>query len=292
MVIHIPGFAENESIKKTMMGYIDDLYKLEGKTALITGGGGVLAGAIGSGLAQAGVKIILADIHLEKAETNARTIIDLGGSAHGIHMDALDMDSIKKACAKIVEENGKIDILVNAAGGNIPGATISPDKTIFDLNLEDFDRISDLNYKSTLLPTLEVGRIMADQKSGSIINISSMAAMRTITRVVGYSAAKAAVSNFTRWMAMEMAMKHCGAIRVNAIAPGFFIGDQNRALLTNPDGSPTERGRLVIQNTPMGRFGKADELIGAVLFLSSEAASFVTGVILPIDGGFSFHSGV
>ena len=142
------------------------------------------------------------------------------------------------------------------------------------------------------MPTLEVGRIMARQKSGSIINISSMAALRTITRVVGYSAAKAAVSNFTRWMAMEMAMKHSGAIRVNAIAPGFFIGDQNRALLTNPDGSPTERGQLVIQNTPMGRFGLADELIGAVLFLSSDAASFVTGVILPIDGGFSFHSGV
>jgi len=274
------------------MGYIDDLYKLEGKTALITGGGGVLAGAIGSGLAQAGVKTILADITLERAEANARMIVKKNCSAYGIYMDALDAGSIKMVCEQIVEENDKIDILVNAAGGNIPGATISPDKTIFDLNLEDFDRVSDLNYKSTLLPTLEVGRIMAKQQSGCIINISSMAALRTITRVVGYSAAKAAVSNFTRWMAMEMAMKHCGAIRVNAIAPGFFIGDQNRALLTMPDGSPTERGQLVIQNTPMGRFGKADELIGAVLFLASEAASFVTGVILPVDGGFSFHSGV
>lgn len=274
------------------MNYIDRLFNLEGKTALITGGGGVLAGAIGCGLAQAGVKIILADITLEKAVKNAETIIGKNCSAYGIHMDALDPESIRKACSRILREDQKIDILVNAAGGNIPGATISPDKTIFDLNLKDFDRVSDLNYKSTLLPTLEVGRIMADQGRGSIINISSMAAMRTITRVVGYSAAKAAVSNFTRWMAMEMAMKHSGAIRVNAIAPGFFIGDQNRALLTNPDGTPTERGRLVIQNTPMGRFGEADELIGAVLFLASDAASFVTGVILPIDGGFSFHSGV
>ena len=275
-----------------MAKYIDRIFNLEGKTALITGGGGVLAGAIGCGLAQAGVKIVLADINLENAQKNAETILGKSCSAYGIYMDALDPTSIREACAGILRENQKIDILINAAGGNIPGATISPDKTIFDLNLKDFDRVSDLNYKSTLLPTLEVGRIMADQGSGSIINISSMAAMRSITRVVGYSAAKAAVSNFTQWMAMEMAMKHSGTIRVNAIAPGFFIGDQNRALLTNPDGTPTERGQQVITNTPMGRFGEADELIGAVLFLSSDAASFVTGVILPVDGGFSFHSGV
>ena len=275
-----------------MTKFIDRIFNLEGKTALITGGGGVLAGAIGCGLAQAGVKIILADINLEKAQENAETILGKSCSAYGIYMDALDPSSIREACARILREDQRIDILINAAGGNIPGATISPDKTIFDLNLDDFDRVSDLNYKSTLLPTLEVGRIMADQGSGSIINISSMAAMRSITRVVGYSAAKAAVSNFTQWMAMEMAMKHSGTIRVNAIAPGFFIGDQNRALLTNPDGTPTERGQQVITNTPMGRFGEADELIGAVLFLSSDAASFVTGVILPVDGGFSFHSGV
>lgn len=274
------------------MNYIDKLFGLEGKVALITGGGGVLAGAIGKGLAQAGAKIILADINLERAVANAEAIIGKDCSAYGLYMDALDTQSIKDACVHILKEHERIDILINAAGGNIPGATISPDKTIFDLNIDDFDRVSDLNYKSTLLPTLEVGRIMARQKSGSIINISSMAAMRTITRVVGYSAAKAAVSNFTRWMAMEMAMKHSGSIRVNAIAPGFFIGDQNRALLTNPDGSYTDRGTLVVQNTPMGRFGEADELIGAVLFLASEAASFVTGVILPVDGGFSFHSGV
>lgn len=274
------------------MNYIDRTFNIEGKVALITGGGGVLAGAIGTGLAKAGAKIVLADINLEKAETNAEVIKSGGCLAYGLHMDALDTESIKAGCEQILREHERIDILINAAGGNIPGATISPDKSIFDLNIKDFDRVSDLNYKSTLLPTLEVGRIMARQESGSIINISSMAALRSITRVVGYSAAKAAVSNFTRWMAMEMAMKHNGKIRVNAIAPGFFIGDQNRALLTNSDGTPTERGKLVIQNTPMGRFGNADELIGAVLFLSGDAASFVTGVILPVDGGFSFHSGV
>ena len=274
------------------MDYIDRLYNLEGKTALITGGGGVLAGAIGSGLAKAGVNIILADIRLKKAETNASAIIKKGGNAWSIVMDVLDINSIKNSCINILKENDSIDILVNAAGGNVPGATISPDKTIFDINLDNFDKEFDLNYKGTLLPSLEVGRIMAKQKKGSIINISSMAAKQSITRVVGYSAAKAAVSNFTQWMAMEMAMKFSGAIRVNAIAPGFFIGDQNRALLTLSDGSLTERGHLVIQNTPMGRFGKADELVGAILFLAGDAASFVTGVILPIDGGFSFYSGV
>ena len=274
------------------MNYIDRTFNLEGKVAMITGGGGVLAGAIGTGLAKAGVKIILTDINLEKAEANAELIKADNCYADSLHMDALDTESIKAGCEQIIRVHERIDILINAAGGNIPGATIPPDKSVFDLNIKDFDRVSDLNYKSTVLPTLEVGRIMAGQKSGSIINISSMAAMRSITRVVGYSAAKAAVSNFTRWMAMEMAMKHSGMIRVNAIAPGFFIGDQNRALLTNPDGTHTERGKLVIQNTPMGRFGNANELIGAVLFLSSDAASFVTGVILPVDGGFSFHSGV
>jgi NAD(P)-dependent dehydrogenase (short-subunit alcohol dehydrogenase family) len=274
------------------MEYIERLFKLKGKTALITGGGGVLAGAIGCGMARAGVKIILADIRLENARINARTIIKKRGMASSVMMDALDPASIHKACHDILGEHDRIDILVNAVGGNIPEATISPDKTIFDLDIKALERVSDLNYKSTLLPTLEVGSIMARQEKGSIINISSMAAMRSITRVVGYSAAKAAVSNFTQWMAMEMAMKYSGGIRVNAIAPGFFIGDQNRALLTNPDGSMTERGKLVVQNTPMGRFGEADELIGAVLYLASDAASFVTGVILPVDGGFSFHSGV
>lgn len=274
------------------MEYIDKLFDLEGKVVLITGGGGVLAGAIGHGFVNAGARVILAGLRLENAESNAKKITENGGLAEGMIMDALDKEMIKEVCDTIVSKYKRIDILINAAGGNMKGATIAPGESVFDMNIEDFDKVSDLNYKAAVLPTLVVGKQMAEQKSGSIINISSMAAMRAITRVVGYSAAKAAISNFTQWMAMEMAMKYCGAIRVNAVAPGFFIGDQNRALLTNSDGTLTERGKLVVQNTPMGRFGDAKELVGAVLFLAGGAASFVTGVILPVDGGFNFYSGV
>jgi NAD(P)-dependent dehydrogenase (short-subunit alcohol dehydrogenase family) len=274
------------------MGYIDDIFNLKGKTALITGGGGVLAGAIGQGLAHAGVNVVLAGRRKENTLANANKIKEAGGEARISIMDALDRDMIRETCNLVLSHYNGIDILINAAGGNVPGATIAPDKSVFDINMDDFERVSDLNYKATVLPTLEVGKIMAKQQSGSVINISSMAAIRAITRVIGYSAAKAAVANFTQWMAMEMGMKCGGRIRVNAIAPGFFIGDQNRALLTNPDGSLTERGQKVITNTPMGRFGEADELISAVLFLASDAASFVTGIILPVDGGFSFYSGV
>ena len=274
------------------MTYIDDLFQLKGATALITGGGGVLAGAIGFGLSKAGVRVVLADIREENANANSSAINSTGGDASVIVMNVLDTSSIEKACSEILKSHSKIDILINAAGGNMPGATINPDQEIFDLKIEDLDKVTDLNFKGTVLPSMVVGKIMAKQNSGSILNISSMAAMKSMTRVLGYSAAKAAVSNFTQWMAMEMGRKYGDKIRVNAIAPGFFIGDQNRALLINEDGSYTERGNLVIQNTPMGRFGEADELIGAVLYLSGRSASFVTGVILPVDGGFNFFSGV
>jgi len=274
------------------MSYLEDLFKLKGKTALITGGGGVLAGAIGEGLARAGVNVVLSGRRLENTESNAARIREIGGEARATVMDALDREMARQTCGFVVEQYGSIDILVNAAGGNVPGATLSPGDSVFDMDMEAFEKVSDLNYKATLIPTLEAGRVMARQGSGSVINLSSMAAMRGITRVIGYSAAKAAVTNFTQWMAMEMGMRCGGKIRVNAIAPGFFIGDQNRALLTNPDGSYTERGKKVLHNTPMMRFGEAGELVSAVLFLASEAASFVTGVILPVDGGFSFYSGV
>lgn len=274
------------------MNYLNDLFNLRGKTALITGGGGVLAGTIGMGLAKAGVNVVMADIRLENAELASQKIIGEGGSSFALKCNVLDNNSLEESCNSVVSKYGKIDILLNAAGGNVPGATIDPKNSVFDLKMEDLDRVTDLNFKGTVLPTMIIGKRMAEQNSGSIINISSMAAFRSITRVIGYSAAKAAVSNFTQWMAMEMALKYGDKIRVNAIAPGFFIGDQNRSLLTNTDGSYTERGKLVVQNTPMGRFGEADELIGAVLYLVSDAASFVTGVVLPVDGGFSFFSGV
>lgn len=275
------------------MGYLDNLFNLEGKVAFLTGGGGVLAGAIGEGLAAAGVKIVFADINAEMAEEAAEKVIRSGGDAMGIRSNVLDPDSLEEAKDSVLKKYSRIDILLNAAGGNMPGATIPPEKNIFDLDLSDLDKVSDLNFKGTVLPSMVIGKLMSRQETGgNIINISSMAAMQAITRVVGYSAAKAAVSNFTRWLSMEMAMKFQGRIRVNAIAPGFFIGNQNRALLTHPDGSYTDRGQKVISKTPMGRFGEAHELIGAVLYLVSDAASFVTGVVLPVDGGFSVFSGV
>jgi NAD(P)-dependent dehydrogenase (short-subunit alcohol dehydrogenase family) len=274
------------------MIYLEKLFNLTGKTALLTGGGGVLAGSIGMGLAKAGVNVVFADIAIDRANETAKSIISEGGQAMGIAMNVLDKSSMESARDEILKKYKTIDILLNAAGGNMAGATVPPDKTIFDLDISDLDKVTDLNFKGTLMPSLVFGKTMTEQGSGSIINISSMAAFQSITRVVGYSAAKAAVSNFTMWMAMEMAIKFNDKIRVNAIAPGFFITHQNRELLVNPDGSYTDRSIKILNNTPMGRFGEADELIGAVLYLAGDASSFVTGVVLPIDGGFSTFSGV
>ncbi len=274
------------------MSYLDELFNLKNKTVLLTGGGGVLAGAIGGGFSKAGANIVFADLNEKSAIDAANRITQQGGIAMGIGMNVLELASMELARDKILQEFGSIDVLINAAGGNMPGATIEPDKTIFDLKLEDLDKVTNLNFKGTVLPSMVFGKVMAEQKKGVMINISSMAAFQSITRVVGYSAAKAAVSNFTQWMAMEMAMKFTGEIRVNAIAPGFFIGNQNKELLVNTNGSYTERGNLVVLKTPMKRFGAAEELIGACLFLAGDSASFVTGVVLPVDGGFSTFSGV
>ncbi|MDA3816130.1 MAG: SDR family oxidoreductase [Prolixibacteraceae bacterium] len=274
------------------MSYLEKLFNLDGKVAVLTGGGGVLASEIGGGLAKAGVKIVFLDINEEAAQNAAKEIEKQGGTAIGLKTNVLDMDALKETRQLILDKFGKIDLLLNAAGGNMPGANITPDKTVFDLDIGDLDKVTDLNFKGTVLPSIVFGEVMANQKSGNIINISSMAAMQSITMVLGYSAAKAAVSNFTSWMAMEMSMKFEGSVRVNAIAPGFFVTHQNRAVLLNDDGSLTERSHKVIANTPMGRFGEASELIGAVLYLASDSASFVTGVVLPVDGGFSSFSGV
>ena len=274
------------------MNYLDNLFNLSGKVAVLTGGGGVLAGEIAKGLMRCGVKVVLLDLRLENAQKCADELIQIGGEAIALQSNVLSKKILEETKDIILAKFGRIDILINAAGGNMPGATISPDKTFFDLQFDDFKKVTDLNLNGTVLPTMVFGEVMACQRSGNIINIASMAALQAITRIVGYSAAKAAVVNFTMWSAMEMAQKFGGKIRVNAIAPGFFIGDQNRALLINEDGSLTTRGQQVITKTPMGRFGEAHELVGAILYLCSDAAKFVTGITLPIDGGFSTYSGV
>ncbi len=274
------------------MNYLENLFSIKDKVYVLTGGGGVLAGAIADGLAQCGAKVALIDIRIENAKKRADKINASGGIASAFESNVLDMKALEKTREEILGQWGKADVLINLAGGNMPGATIPPDKTVFDMQIPDFEKVMALNLSGTVYPSLVFGKHFALRKQGNIINISSMAAYRAITRVVGYSAAKAAVSNFTRWMAMEMAMKYGDGIRVNAIAPGFFIGDQNRALLINEDGSYTERGKTVIANTPMRRFGEPEELVGAVIYLSSNASKFVTGVVLPVDGGFEAFSGV
>ena len=210
----------------------------------------------------------------------------------GLKADVLDQSQLLQARDRVLEEWGRVDILINAAGGNMPGATIGVDQTIFDLNIEYFRKVTQLNLDGTVLPSLVFGKCMAEQNSGTIINISSMTVQRAVTRVVGYSAAKAAIDNFTRWLAIEMAKKFGEGVRVNAIAPGFFITGQNKDLLTNPDGSLTSRGNDIIRNTPMGRFGEPNELNGVMIWLSSDASSFVTGTVVAVDGGFSAFSGV
>ncbi|WP_373517463.1 SDR family oxidoreductase [Pricia sp.] len=268
------------------------MFEINNKIAIITGASGALAGSVAKSLASAGVKLAL----LSRKESSLQFLMDeitkSGGRAKAYEADILDEVSLQKAKLQIMNDFGRIDILLNIAGGNLPGATIAPDKTIFNLSMDDFKKVTDLNLNGTVLPSLVFGKTMADQKAGVIINYSSMAVERVITRVAGYSASKAAMENFTRWMAVEMATKFGEGVRVNAIAPGFFIGKQNKALLTNENGSYTQRGQDIIRNTPMGRFGDAEELNGAIHFLCSDAAKFITGIVLPVDGGFSAFSGV
>jgi len=271
---------------------MNEIFSIQGKVAVVSGVCGVLGGSIARSFIQAGAKIVAIGTNQQKLDKTLAELIELGGEVKGYVGNVLDINSLEAIAKDVVEKWGRIDILLNIAGGNIPGATLMPDQSFFDMKIEDWNKVTDLNMNGTVYPSYVFGRIMAEQKSGSIINISSMAAMQAMTRVPGYSAAKAAVGNFTQWLAMEMAMKYGDGIRVNAIAPGFFIGDQNRAVLINPDGSLTERSLKVIANTPMKRFGNINELNGAVQFLCSNAASFITGVVIPIDGGFSSYSGV
>ncbi|NHF60231.1 SDR family oxidoreductase [Flavobacteriaceae bacterium TP-CH-4] len=268
------------------------MFSIENKVAIITGASGALAGSIAESLANAGVRLVLLSRKTEAVASLMEVLGKDGDRARAYPVDILSKDSLQKVREAILKDFGRIDILLNVAGGNLPGATIAPDQSVFEMSISDFNKVVDLNLNGTVLPSLVFGEVMARQKEGVIINYSSMAVERAITRVAGYSAAKAAMENFTRWMAVEMATKYGDAIRVNAIAPGFFIGKQNKDLLTNPNGSYTQRGETIIKNTPMGRFGRAEELNGAIHFLCSDTARFITGIVLPVDGGFGAFSGV
>lgn len=268
------------------------LFSLKNKTAIITGGTGVLGQAMVKGLAQAGANVVILGRRLEAGQALAAEINNAGGRALAVKADVLKREELIAVRDEVIKEFKSIDILVNAAGGNMAGAVIAPDKNFFDLNMDDFEKVVDLNLHGTVLPTQILSEPMAKVKKGVIINIASMASFRPITRVVGYSAAKAAVENFTQWMAIEMAKKFGEGIRVNAISPGFFLTEQNKNLLTNPDGSTTARGQAAINQTPFARFGKPEELVGTLVWLCSDASAFVTGVNVPVDGGYNVFSGV
>lgn len=269
-----------------------DIGRADDKVVVITGGAGVLGSAISEGLCKAGALVCILGRNLEKAQRRAKEITYEGGDCFAYKADVLDKDALVKVRDEILGKYKKIDILINCAGGNLEGATISPTETFSDLSIDDFKKVNDLNLLGSVLPTQVFVEPMVEKKKGCIINISSMAADRAITRVMGYSAAKAGIDNFTKWLSVELNQKHGPYLRVNSIAPGFYLADQNRSLLTTPDGSLTERGKQIISMTPMGRFGKPEELISTVLWLVSDASSFVTGVVVPVDGGFSAFSGV
>jgi len=273
--------------------YLEELFGLEGRVAVVTGGGGVLCGAMSRALGRVGVKVAVLDLMLEAAQKVADDIVAAGGEAMAVPCDVLTKDSIEAAAQRIMDTWGLVDILINGAGGNKKQATTSPDLSFFDLSADAVQWVFNLNFIGTLLPCQVFGRVMAEQGEGIILNISSMNAFRPLTRIPAYSAAKAAVSNFTQWLAVHMSQEYSPHIRVNAIAPGFFLTEQNRFLLTDErTGELTPRGRTIIDHTPMGRFGDPEDLIGTVLWLLSPGAAFVHGVVVPVDGGFSAFSGV
>ena len=278
--------------------------KFNGKVAVVTGGGGILCSVMAEALANAGAKVAILDLKEESAKKVADKINAAGGSAIGIAANVLDIESLKAAEKTVCETFGPCDILVNGAGGNNPRGTTSKEylfpedlkgkieglTSFFDLDPAGVGFVFNLNFLGTLLPTQVFARKMAEKGSGSIINISSMNAFCPLSKIPAYSGAKAAISNFTQWLAVHFSKVN---IRVNAIAPGFFLTEQNRTLLTNPDGSLTARGNTILAHTPMGKFGKPEDLVGALLFLTDdEQAGFINGIVLPVDGAFAAFSGV
>ena len=266
-----------------------NLFNIKDNVTVITGGTGVLGRAIAKYLALNGAKVII----LGRKEQVGNEIVaevekeNPSGSIEFMKTDVMDIAAVQANCDAIIAKYGRVDTLLNAGGGNMPGATIAPDKTFFDLDPLQFQKVLNLNLTGTVIPTQVFLKPMAEQKKGAIINFSSMAAFRPMTRVCGYAAAKAGISNFTAYMATECAKKFGEGIRVNAIAPGFFLTEQNRSLLTNPDGTYTQRGNDVIRQTPFGRMGEPEELCGTIHYLMSDASKFVTGTVAVVDGGFN-----
>ena len=271
---------------------VTKLFDVAGKTAVVTGGTGILGGEMVRGLAQAGTRTVIMGRNRENGERLQNDLRAAGNEALFVQADVLDEKQLLQAKEAILRAYGSIDILVNAAGGNMSGAVIMPQQSFFELDMDAFAKVVDLNLTGTVLPTKILCDDMTRRGKGVIVNIASMASFRPITRVVGYGAAKSGIKNFTEWLAIEFARKFGEGVRVNGIAPGFFITEQNRSLLTNPDGSYTTRGSDAIRHTPFGRFGEPDELVGTLLWLCSDASRFVTGVTIPVDGGFNVYCGV
>jgi NAD(P)-dependent dehydrogenase (short-subunit alcohol dehydrogenase family) len=274
------------------MTQIGGLFDLSGRVAIVTGATGVLGGAMARGLAAAGARVGVLGRREERAKNVAEEIVDSGAEALALPADVLEREQLEGVREATLERWGRVDILVNAAGGNVPEATVADDAEVFGVPEDALRRVIDLNLMGTLLPCQVFGETMARSGEGSIVNVSSMAAQRPLTRVVGYAAAKAAVENLTRWLAVELSVKHGAGLRANVISPGFFLGEQNRAMLLNEDGSFTERGRKIVDHTPAGRFGEPEELVGTLIWLCSPAARFVNGIVVPVDGGFGAFSGV
>jgi NAD(P)-dependent dehydrogenase (short-subunit alcohol dehydrogenase family) len=272
---------------------IAQLFNLEGKTYVVTGGAGVLGGDVVCALVAAGANVAILDLRLDPVPSLLERMGPSASRVHAVQGSVLSRDSLSEAAAVVADRFGPIDGLVNTAGGNKPTATTAPGLSFFDLPEEALRFVFDLNLLGTILPCQIFGRKLAERGEGVILNFSSMNAFRPLTRIPAYSAAKAGVSNFTQWLAVHMAQTYAKGIRVNAVAPGFFLTEQNRFLLTEQStGELTQRGRTIIDHTPMGRFGTPEDLLGTVLWLLSPASAFVTGIVVPVDGGFSAFSGV
>ncbi len=273
--------------------YLEKMFSLEGQVVAITGGGGVLGGALAVGLSQAGAKIAVLNRTQKKADRIVNEIKKIKGTAMAFSADVLDKKNMENAIQSIIKEFGMVDVLINCAGGNQPTATASDQLRFMDIPQEPMQAVLNINFLGTFIPCQVFAQFFSEKKVGHIINISSMAALRPLTKVVAYSAAKSAVNNFTQWLAVHLSQNYSSSIRVNAIAPGFFLTEQNRFLLTDEkSGELTARGKTIIAHTPLARFGEAEELVSTALWLLSPASRFVHGTVIPVDGGFSAFSGV